>query len=288
MIPEPHRAGSFLSLSPSGFHRVAYTDWGQPDGRQATVCVHGLTRNSRDFDLLAAALAQDRRVVCADVPGRGASDWLSVPSEYGYPTYMADISALLAHIGAERVDWIGTSMGGLIGMLLAAQPGSPIRRLVINDIGPFIPKAALMRIGDYVGSAPTFASVGDLDSYLRRVHAPFGPLTDEQWAHMAKTSAVTTGDGAYTLHYDPAIADAFHAGPIDDINLWPVWDRIQCPTLVLRGEQSDVLLAETADEMTRRGPRATLLTFAGMGHAPALMADDQIAAVADWLRKPLR
>ncbi len=288
MIPAPPRAGSFLSLSKGGFHRVAYTDWGPVGGRHAIVCAHGLTRNARDFDVLAAALATETRVVSVDAPGRGGSDWLANPAEYAYPTYVADMAALMAHIGAERVDWIGTSMGGLIGMMLAAQPGTPIRRLVVNDIGPFIPKAALERIASYVGAAPVFGSVKDLEVYLRHVHAQFGPLDDVQWAHLAAHGAVKTGDGRVSLHYDPAIADSFHAGPLADVDLWPVWDRIQCPVLVLRGRQSDLLLSETAAEMRRRGPKADLVEFDGIGHAPALMAADQINVVRNFLEKPLR
>ena len=153
-IPTPPRAGSFLSLGPSGFHRIAFTDWGEAKGRKATVCVHGLTRSGRDFDMLAGALGEQGRVVCPDVAGRGASDWLSNPKDYIYPTYLGDMAGLMSHIGAERVDWIGTSMGGLIGMMLAATPATPIRKLVINDIGPFIPKEALLRIGRYVGAGP--------------------------------------------------------------------------------------------------------------------------------------
>jgi pimeloyl-ACP methyl ester carboxylesterase len=282
-IPTPPKAGSFLSLGPSGFHRVAFADWGDPDGRKATICVHGLTRTGRDFDVLAAELSKSTHVVCPDVPGRGASDWLENPKEYIYPTYLGDMAGLISHIGAERVKWIGTSMGGLIGMMLAAMPGSPIRKLIINDIGPFIPKEALNRIGDYVGAAPSFPDVAGIEAYLREVHAPFGDLSDEEWQHLATTSSERNGEGGYRLHYDPAVADAFISGPVEDVDLWSVWDRIACPTLVLRGANSDLLLPETAQEMTQRGPRAELVTIDGCGHAPALMADDQIKIIMDWL-----
>lgn len=282
-IPTPPKAGSYLSLGPSGFHRVAFTDWGDPDGRKATICVHGLTRTGRDFDVLAAELSKSTHVVCPDIPGRGASDWLENPKEYIYPTYLGDMAGLISHIGAERVTWIGTSMGGLIGMMLAAMPGSPIRKLIINDIGPFIPKEALNRIGDYVGAAPSFPDVAGIEAYLREVHAPFGDLSDEQWQHLAATSSERNGEGGYRLHYDPAIADAFISGPVEDVDLWSVWDRIACPTLVLRGANSDLLMPETAREMTERGPRAELVTIDGCGHAPALMADDQIKVITDWL-----
>jgi pimeloyl-ACP methyl ester carboxylesterase len=282
-IPTPPKAGSFLSLGPSGFHRVAFTDWGDPDGRKVTICVHGLTRTGRDFDVLAAKLSKSTHVVCPDVPGRGASDWLENPKEYIYPTYLGDMAGLISHIGAERVTWIGTSMGGLIGMMLAAMPGSPIRKLIINDIGPFIPKEALNRIGDYVSAAPSFPDIAGIEAYLREVHAPFGDLSDEQWQHLATTSSEQNGEGGLRLHYDPAIADAFISGPVEDVDLWSVWDRIACPTLVLRGAKSDLLKLETAQEMTQRGPQAELVTIDGCGHAPALMADDQVKIITDWL-----
>lgn len=283
MLPKPPAAGSFLSLGPGGFHRIAFTDWGTQSGRKATVCVHGLTRSGRDFDVIADALAANGRVVCPDVAGRGASDWLPNPDDYTYPNYMNDMAGLMAHIGAERVDWIGTSMGGLIGMLLAATPGTPIRKLVINDIGPLLAKEALLRICHYVGAAPAFQDVEAVEAYLREVHAPFGNLTNEQWRHMAVTSSVPDGEGGCRLHYDPNIASTFCAGPIEDVNLWPVWDKITCPVLVLRGENSDLLSQATADEMSQRGPKAEIVTIADCGHAPALMEPEQIKIVMDWL-----
>ncbi len=282
-IPSPERAGSYLSLGPAGFHRIAFTDWGAASGRKATVCVHGLTRNGRDFDVLAQALSAGGRVVCPDMPGRGASDWLADPANYTYPCYMQDMAALMTHIGAERVDWVGTSMGGLIGMMLAATPGTPIRRLIINDIGPFLPKEALVRISHYVGGAPDFPDIEALEKYLRDVHAPFGNLTDEQWRHMAAQSATPNGEGGLRLHYDPRIAEAFTSGPIEDVELWTFWDRITCPVLVLRGENSDLLTADTAQEMAARGPKAEVVTVKDCGHAPALMDPAQIQTVCDWL-----
>lgn len=283
MIPTPPRAGSFLSLGTGGFHRVSFADWGEQKGRKATVCVHGLTRTGRDFDVIADVLSEDGRVVCPDVAGRGASDWLVNPNDYTYPNYLADMAGLMAHIGAERVDWVGTSMGGLIGMMLAATPGTPIRKLVINDIGPLLAKEALVRICHYVGAAPSFQDVEAVEAYLREVHAPFGDLSDEQWRHLAETSSVPNGEGAMRLHYDPNIATAFCAGPIEDVDLWNVWDKIECPVLVLRGESSDLLSVETAEEMSRRGPKADVVTIPNCGHAPALMDPEQIRIVRDWL-----
>ena len=272
--------GHFLGLSQAGFHRVAYRS--AVSNAPPVVCVHGLTRNSGDFNILARQLSDIRRVVAPDVVGRGASDWLANPKLYGYPQYCADMTALIARLDVAQVEWIGTSMGGLIGMMLAAQPGSPIRRLVLNDIGPFVSQSALNRIASYVGSDPAFDDLAALEAYLREVHAPFG-LTDAQWRLMAEQSARPRPDGRLGLAYDPAIAVPIKAAPIEDVDLWALYDRIQCPVLVLRGALSDILSADTAAEMTARGPRATVKTFEGIGHAPMLMADDQIAAVRTWL-----
>ena len=277
------KESSYLGLSPAGFHRIAYVEWGASDNTPL-LCVHGLTRNGRDFDHLAQALAGDYRVVCPDVVGRGRSDWLPDGSLYGYPQYLADMTALIARVSNGPVDWIGTSMGGLIGMMMAAQRGTPIRRLVINDVGPFIPRAALERLASYVGGNPSFNGIDELEAYLRKVAAPFGPLTDAEWRHLATHSARTLPSGGFGLAYDPAIGNAFRDQPLQDVDLWAVWDRIRCPVLLLRGVDSDLLLAETAEEMTRRGPRATVVEVAECGHAPALMDPAQIAAIRDWLR----
>jgi pimeloyl-ACP methyl ester carboxylesterase len=274
---------TLLGLGPHGFHRLAYHEWGEAGSEPVLVCAHGLTRNGRDFDALAQALADRRRVACPDLPGRGVSEWLTHPSDYGFPVYLADAAALLARLGGEHVDWVGTSMGGLLGMLLAGQPGSPIRRLVLNDVGPFVPRAALERIAAYVGNAPRFPDLTELEGYLREVHASFGPLTDEQWQHLARHSARRQPDGTFALHYDPALGTAVRAAPAQDLDLWASWDAVTCPVLVLHGARSDVLTAATAAEMARRGPRAEVEVIDGVGHAPALMAPEQVAAIRDWL-----
>lgn len=268
----------------SSFHDMAYGEWGDPSNDRVVVCVHGLTRNGRDFDVLATALQDDYRVVCPDVAGRGKSDWLTDPMQYGPVQYAADMTALVAQLGVAQVDWIGTSMGGVIGMVMAATPGNPIRRMVLNDVGPFIPKAALDRIGTYVGAPPVFDDVAGLEACLRQVHAPFGDLTDAQWAHMAAHGGRRVEGGNWTLGYDPGIAVPFKGdGPLEDVDMWRLWDAISCPTLVLRGEASDLLLADTAAEMTTRGPKADLVTIPGCGHAPALMDAAQITVIRDWL-----
>ncbi|SNS36941.1 MULTISPECIES: alpha/beta fold hydrolase [unclassified Azospirillum] len=276
---------NLLGLSATGFHKIAYREWGA--GPRTIVCVHGLTRNGRDFDRLAADLADTlkARVICPDVVGRGQSGRLVNPDHYGYPQYLADMAALIARLEVEHVDWIGTSMGGLIGMMLAAQPNSPIRRLVINDIGPFVPKAALERIGDYVGQDPVFADLTAAEQYFRDHYAGFGQLTAEQWLHMAQHSTDRQDDGSYRLAYDPGIARIFKIAPIGDVDLWALWQVIRQPTLVIRGALSDLLLAETAERMTAEGPKAQLYTVPDAGHAPALMAPDQIAVIRDFLSR---
>jgi pimeloyl-ACP methyl ester carboxylesterase len=248
----------------------------------AYVCVHGLTRNGRDFDFVAQALEQDYRIICPDMPGRGQSDWLEDAKLYNYDLYCADLVALLARLQVDHVDWLGTSMGGLIGMSLAARKNSPIRRLLINDIGPFIPKAALDRIGQYVGRDPRFPDYQAVTDYIRLTYSPFGNLAESHWQHLVAISHRRLADGSYALHYDPRIAEAF-LDVTGSLDLWDRWDKITCPVTVFRGAKSDLLLAETAHEMQERGPKATLVEFADCGHAPMLMAEEQIAAVKRWL-----
>ncbi len=285
MKPDLH---SFLGLSASGFHKVVYREWLPEAVRAGTgrtvLCVHGLTRNGRDFDALAADLAgQGFRVICPDVVGRGESDRLLNPQAYGYPQYLADMAMLIARLDVEAVDWVGTSMGALIGMMLAAQPQSPIRTLVLNDAGPLIPKAALERIATYVGTEPVFEDFAAAERFARATYAGFGKLNDEEWRKLTEVTVVETGSGSYGLNYDPRIADAFKQVELNDVVLWPLWDAIDCPSLVLRGVDSDLLLEETAREMTERGPKADLETIPDCAHAPALMDADQIAIVRDWL-----
>jgi len=271
----------FSGLSPAGFHRVRYLEWGANDGRPTVLCVHGLTRNAHDFDHLAERLARRYRAIAVDVAGRGGSEWLKDPSHYTYAQYQADITALIARLDVERVHWIGTSMGGLIGMFMASVPNAPLASLFMNDVGPVIPKSALQRIADYVGLENRFSSLEAFERNVRKVHAPFGPLTDEQWAHLVRYGHRVLPDGTYGLSYDPAIVENVKKG-VADVDLWAFWDRIAVPTLVFRGADSDLLSAATAREMTQRGPRARVVELAGIGHAPALMAADQIALIESW------
>lgn len=277
------RKDSVFGLGPHGFHRLAYTEWGDAENPRVLICVHGLTRNGRDFDTLADAMQDRYRVICPDIVGRGESDWLNHPGDYSYPQYLADMNALIARANPGEVHWVGTSMGGLIGMMLAGQPKTPIRRLVMNDVGPFIPKASLERLAQYVGRAPTMESIDDVEQYLRVVMAPFGKLADAHWRHMAKHSAKPASDGNFVLHYDPAIADVFKSAAIQDVNLWMFWKGVTCPVFVIRGAESDLLLADTVVQMKAGRNNVTSLEVPNTGHAPALMDDAQVAAVRDFL-----
>jgi pimeloyl-ACP methyl ester carboxylesterase len=270
--------------SPAGLHRIAYLEWGEPRNPQVLVCVHGLTRCARDFDNLARSLSGRYRVVCPDVAGRGDSDWLADPMLYAIPQYVADMVTLIARLDVEQVHWVGTSMGGLIGMALASQKDSPVTKLVLNDAGPVIGKAALERIATYVGMWPPLPSLQAAEQLVRAVAAPFGPHTDEEWRFLTEVVVRQNADGGYRFHYDPKIAERFRKDmPEGDMEAWPVWDAVLCPTLVIRGAQSDLLSKATAEQMTERGPKAKLVELPGIGHAPTLMLADQIAIVRDFL-----
>jgi len=273
-----------------GLRRLAYTEWGDPANRRVLVCVHGLTRQGRDFDVLAQALCQHYRVVCPDVAGRGNSDWLADPAAYIVPTYVADMVTLLARLDADSVDWVGTSMGGLIGMGLAGLKGSPIRRLVLNDVGPRIEFAALARIGTYVGLPAHWATLDEAADALAVVCQGFGPHSREQWLALTRPQLRPDGDG-FKLHYDPAIGLAFRAvtpalAQAGELLLWQNFARITCPTLVLRGELSDLLSASTVAEMCACRPQVQAHVVAGVGHAPTLVQPDQVAVVRDFLLSP--
>ena len=275
------------SLGAGGFHDLAYAQWGNGHEKErVAVCLHGLARNGRDFDDLARALAGEYRVVCPDVVGRGRSDWLVDKADYGFPVYVADMVTLIARADVEEVHWVGTSMGGIIGMLLASQPATPITRMVLNDVGPVITAASLRRIGQYVGRAPRFADLAAAEAYIREVGAPFGALADAQWRHLTEYSVrrMDDAEGGYAMIYDPGLGEVFRLNPVPvDIDLWPVYEAIRCPTLALRGAESDLLEASTLAAMGTRGPQARTVEFSGVGHAPMLMDAAQIAVVRDFL-----
>ncbi len=292
-MTEP-RLNHVQCLGSRGLHRMAYWEWGDAANPKVLVCVHGLTRQGRDFDTLARAMADEYRVVCPDVVGRGRSDWLADPAGYAIPHYVADMVTLIARLDAATLDWVGTSMGGLIGLSLASLPaagGSPIRRLVLNDVGPTIEPAALQRIGAYVGQPMRWANLDEAADYLWSISEGFGPHTREQWLALTAPQLKSDAAGGLVPRYDPAIAL-----PLRDITaelaaagealLWAAYDRITAPTLLLRGASSDLLSRATAQAMTTRGPMAKLVEIAGVGHAPTLVHPEQVAVVREFLRSP--
>ncbi|MEZ5673492.1 MAG: alpha/beta hydrolase [Thiotrichaceae bacterium] len=282
-------------------HRLAYLQWGKADTTRTLICVHGLVRNSHDFDALAARLADTHHLICPDVAGRGASDWLNYPKDYTYATYATDFmeflyshewcptypTGILGYMGQTQecqVDWLGTSMGGLIGMSIAAMPNSPIRRLILNDIGAFIPQTALLRISHYLSSTPKcFADFTEAEQYLRQVYHSFGELTDSQWQYLTYHSVRPLLSGGYQLHYDPEITQVFNQA-VEDIELWQIWEKVHCPVLILRGAQSDVLTEATVTEMCRIHPQTQVVEFPNVGHAPPLLNDEQQSVIMNWLQ----
>lgn len=278
-------------LDASGLHRMAYWEWGDPANGRVLVCAHGLSRQGRDFDVLAQSLCDRYRVVCPDVVGRGRSDWLDEPMGYQIPTYVADMVTLLARLRAETVDWVGTSMGGLIGMGLASLKGSPLSRLVLNDVGPTIEPAALSRIGTYLGQVHRFETVDAAADYFWSISQGFGPHTREQWLALTRPMLKEVDDErgrAYLPHYDPRIAVPFHAATPEmaaaaQALLWQRYDAVRARTLVIRGAQSDLLTAQTAQAMSERGPKARVVTLPGVGHAPTLVDPAQVAVIQEFL-----
>lgn len=300
-----------------GGHRMAYWQWGDPQAGHVVLCVHGLTRQGRDFDALAKVLLaqalQPIRIVCPDVVGRGRSDWLAEPAHYQFPQYVADMMALLAHLHArapiEQFDHVGTSMGGLIGIFLAAQPTLvpvPVRRLVLNDVGPAVEFDAIARISGYVGQGGVYATVEEAAQVLLGISAGFGPHTPAQWRALTVPMLVpasersadgrqrqapaqgSTDVGPYRLHYDPALSVGLRAltreqAAQGEAVVWAAYDAVTAPTLLLRGADSDLLSRSTAQAMTQRGPRASLVEFANVGHAPTLVDPAQSSVVASFL-----
>jgi pimeloyl-ACP methyl ester carboxylesterase len=282
--PQPDRESVFQGLSPSGFHDIAYIEWGPANDKRPVVCVHGLTRQGRDFDYLAARLA-GRRVICPDLPGRGRSARLVNPDDYSLPQYCADMNALLARIDVREVDWVGTSLGGLIGISLAGFRGTIIRKLVVNDIGPFVSANGLRRIGQYIGTMPTaFATIAEAEQYFRTVLAPYGDLADAHWRQLTVHSVRwDEAQGRYAVLCDPAIAYAFRSPWFYPLNLWKYWEAIKAPTLVLHGAKSDLLSADLTLEMRKRNRLTSVFRFDECGHVPPLMDPGQIKVVADFL-----
>ena len=289
-MTEP-RLNHVLCMDSRGLHRLAYWEWGDSANPHAVVCVHGLSRQGRDFDALAADLSAHYRVICPDVAGRGQSAWLANPMDYAIPQYVADMVTLLARLNAQSVDWVGTSMGGLIGLGVAALAGSPLRRLVMNDIGPTLEMSAIARIGAYLGMPlrwPTLEAAADA---LWQISQSFGPHTREQWLALTRPQIVLDGQGQFKPHYDPQVAVPFRAitpeaAAAGEALLWSAWDSLRLPVLLVRGAESDLLSRDTALAMTQRGPKPQLVEITGVGHAPTLVQADQRRIVADFLRSP--
>lgn len=268
----------------AGFHRLHYVSWGQASDHPTSICVHGLQRNSRDFDFLAQDLAKDRLVVCPDMVGRGLSDWMLDVHGYTYPQYMADLTGLIARLHQDIFDWIGTSMGGVLGMILAALPKNPIRRLVLNDVGAMLPATTLRKMR-HASRQWSFTSLEMAEKYLQRVLASFGPLTKEQIHHYASHCLKQTEVGTYIFTYDPKIVDTYDNGE-RDVELWPFWEKVSCPTLLIRGQESEVLTLPTVQRMKEMKPDLEIVEFPGVGHAPALMEFSQIQLIRTFLDRP--
>ncbi len=286
MIAKPHRRSNVAVLMDGVLKHMAVHEWGEEKNPCVVLCVHGLSRNGRDFDVVANALSKDFRVLCPDIPGRGQSDWLARADQYSIPTYVKFINVMLTELGIQSYDWIGTSMGGLIGMVMAVTPGSAMKRFVINDIGPVLEIEAIKRIASYVGLAPNFASYPELYAAARMAITTFGPLTEEQYQHMVSTSCWQRADGRWEFNMDPKVGDAFRAGlaaPAAD--MWPLWNAVKQPTLILRGANSDLLSAETLTKMVETHPDVIALTIAETGHAPMIFDEPTVTAVVDFLKE---
>jgi pimeloyl-ACP methyl ester carboxylesterase len=268
----------------SGYHDLHYVEWGRRNARRTIVCCHGYSGNARDFDYLARELAADARVIAIDVAGRGASQWIA-PMSYHVGQFLADIHSLVTHLQLKDIEWVGTSMGGLLGMLLASEPGSPVKRLVMNDIGAFIPMDALQAIARNLEAPARFESLDAVEAHMRHTHRDWGKLTDEQWRHFAVHGSRRADDGGLRLHFDPEIARVARPMPLmPGLFFWDAWYRVRCPVLLLRGAESTVFPEAVAETMLDAKPAATLVEFPDCGHVPALMSEGQIGVVRNFLR----
>lgn len=286
--PEKGHASHFvLGLGFHGFHRLNYLEWGDPKkakAKETLLCVHGLTRNARDFDFFAQQLCGDYRVICPDVVGRGESDHITTSDSYNYLQYNSDMNAMIARLNVKDLNWIGTSMGGIIGMVLASLPQSPIKRLVVNDIGPEVSRDALMSIAEYIGKAGEFADLEAIVTHLKKIYPEFAPMSEADWQHMAKYSSRRTKSGTYRLKVDSRVGDQFRESiSYFNVDMWETWEKITCPVLVLRGKDSTFLSSETAEKMLSCGPQTTLVEFDDTGHTPTLRNDEQVNVIKNWL-----
>ncbi len=273
---------TFKALAGERYINIAYRELGAADNPNVVVCVHGLSRNRKDFDDLARALSGDWRVFAVDMPGRGQSDWLADKARYGYPLYESVCAGMVALTGADEVTWVGTSMGGILGMRLAARSGSPIRRLVLNDIGPFIPAEGRRNNQANFGTDPRFATEAEGIAHVRETRSVFGPFTDKGWEKFGRDSLRQLDDGQWTLHYDPGLATG---APITDTDMWELWPNIRVPTLTVWGTESKILNSATVDRMSRTGPKAEVFPVPRVGHCPGLTSPEQIEAIRDFIAR---
>ncbi len=279
-FPQPHREDHVLGLGSTGYHKIHYVEWGDLTSQKVVMCLHGFSRNGRDFDYLAQDLAErGYRVICPDMPGRGKSDWLQNPLDYNYPKHGSEIMTLLARLNVEQIDVVGTSMGGILGMVMSSFPHSPLRKVVMNDVGPFIPSGPQQRIREYLGLYPTFKNKERAKSYMQQLIGPFGPFTPEQMDHAVLHGYFINPEGLYQLAYDPNILINFTG---EDADLWAMWEKVSCPILLIRGEKSELLTLNCVDRMMQK-QYVSYVEFSGIGHAPALNTPEQIKTVVDWL-----
>jgi pimeloyl-ACP methyl ester carboxylesterase len=289
----PARENHYYGINQHGFNQIVYDDWGN-ELDPIIICVHGLTGNAHDFNWIAPHLVDSGyRVISVDMPGRGRSEFLKDPKDYNYKRYLEDLTSLFAHLGINEnntVDWLGVSMGGLLGIILASMDKSPIKNMIINDIGPSMPKEDLKLISQYISQEYRFQSLKEMENFMRQTRGlTWGPITDDQWEKMAKNNARSLEDGSITYAFDPNIAEVFSKEPVGDVDLWRCWDSIKSNILILRGSESTIFPEEVAADMCKRGPgkdgNVELITIKGCGHVPSLMEPNQIKSVCDWLNK---
>lgn len=276
---------NYLGMSPGGFHKLSYLEWGDRDNPDVLICMHGLTRNAHDFDYLARELSKDYRVICPDALGRGDSEYIGSTLMYNFSQYLSDMVALISRVGVPEVNWLGTSMGGILGMMLASLPKTPIKKLILNDVGMVIPSLAMTRIAAYARNDLGFQNLEEAKKYFKLIMSAFGIRDEEKWDHIVKWGTRQDENGIYKLAYDPAIGQAFVSVSANDIHLETYWHDVKCPILVIRGEDSDLLTSEIVSKMSILQPHMDVLEISGAGHAPGLMNEFEIESVRDWLRK---
>lgn len=274
-----------MGIDSQAFHNMVYYEWGDPNNPKVLLCIHGLFRNARDFDTLAETLSSHYRVICPDMIGRGLSDKVTNPKDYNILTYLSDIAILLAHLGITQIDYLGTSMGGIIGMVMAAMHHSPIKKLVLNDIGPFVDAKALQEIVTYgtEGSKRSFETLGEVEVYLKKTYSSFAQLSPEQWNHLAECGVWQNSNKQYELAYDPKIIENVRLAIQNNIPQWALWSSIQCPILVLHAALSNVLSEDTVLKMQQLQPTLKTIKIPNIGHPVSLMKKEEIDWVEEWL-----